>query len=500
MSPLLFRAAVSAAVVSVVTQLVPADATHLRLTRVGGPIGDERASTGGVSWVDADGDGRVDLFVANGYDVSQPAPVAQASVLYLNRGRGTFAPIDTTLTAVPGLSSGSAWADIDNDGDVDVFVPRQAGRPNALFFNRLERGRLDFELATDAVLPPDTARSFAATFGDADGDGFVDLYVSNGGLSAAEPNMLYRNDGGRRFVPVTGVPPVLAQGRDGGASWIDVDDDGDLDLSVANDGLYRNDGAWRFARVGPEVFNARPPFVLGAVGGAWGDMDNDGDLDLFVPYQLGESGRLYRNDDGRLTEVFDSAAVRDGLYGTHALWADLDNNGWLDLIVATWASPSAIYMNDGKGLTRADTGEFGGTPTFASSAAAADYDEDGDLDLIVGNWPNQRGEHEANHLWRNDTPAGHWIQLTLTGTQSNRSAIGARVSVTVMQDGRPVTMRRDVRSQDGWRSQSPFTLHFGLGRANEVDVLTIRWPSGLVEQYRNLAAGQRLTLEEGRAR
>jgi hypothetical protein len=293
------------------------------------------------------------------------------------------------------------------------------------------------------------------------------------------------------------APPVDDAARDGGVTWVDFDNDGDLDLSVANGGLWRNDGDFHFTRVSREVFDEAPPLLRGAVGGTWADFDNDGDMDLFVPYQFGESARYYVNEGGRLRQDVDAAIVHDGLYGVHGVAADFDNNGWLDLFVAAWGSPSILYLNTAGTFTRASLDGVRSTPTFASSAAAADYDGDGDLDLVVGNWPNHRGDGEANHLWRNDGPAGRWLQLDLTGTRSNRSAIGARISALVALDGRVVTLSREVRSQAGWRSQSPFTVHLGVGPADSIMRLTVRWPSGHTDTFTHVRVNRRLALTEG---
>ncbi len=454
------------------------------------PLMAARASTGGIAWVDYDGDGDDDAFVANGYDVSAGSAAPQMNQLYENVA-GRLLLRDSVLSKDAAFSSASAWADFDNDGLIDVFVPNQRGQNNLLYRNV---GNGAFQLLDEALPTRDRGSSFAATWGDVDGDGFVDLVVTNGGLSGAGPDFLYRNNRGV-FERGTMGPVVEGSRQPGGPTFVDYDLDGDIDLFVpgARNRMYRNDGRGSFALDDRFLFASEGQLGL-SVSGAWADYDNDGDFDLFQVPRNGQPRRMYVNDgDYRFRSVDIGDATRDVSEAFHSLWVDVDNDGFQDLVIANWGAPAHVYRNRaGELLERVVLGELGERDWHASMVASADFDQDGDLDLVVGNWPSRRGDGEANLLYRNDSPVGNWLAIRLRGTRSNASAIGARVEVE-LRDG---TLVREVRSQDGWRSQSSLELHFGLGTRDAVRNVRIHWPAGGVQELGPMRAGQRRTIVE----
>src|SRR5437763_4878057 len=237
----------------------------------------------------------------------------------------------------------NAWADFDNDGDLDEFVGFR-GRPNRLY--RQYHGK--FEDVAAAVGLADAIETRAAAWGDFDADGQVDLYV---GFVDGTPGKLYRNDGdGSHFTDVAPSVGLRLIGVSRQASWIDYDNDGDLDLFVAfrdqPNRLFRNDGG-RFTDVTVESGVGDPRKSVGAV---WFDVDGDGDLDLFVANQNGDSNGLFRNDGGRFTDVAREWGVgaprrSPEFGGVGAAVADYDGDGWMDLFVANYG-PSALYRND----------------------------------------------------------------------------------------------------------------------------------------------------------
>ena len=199
----------------------------------------ERASTGGITWVDFDGDGDDDAFVTNGYDVSARNAVPQPNRLFENVG-GRLEPIDNVLSEASGFSSGSAWADFDNDGRIDLFVPNQRGQNNFLYRNQ---GGGSFRLLDSSPPAVDGGETFSATWGDVDADGLIDLFVANGGLSGAGRDLLYLNRKGAKFTSVDFEPMVEHATQSGGATFVDYDLDGDVDLFVpgAVTRMYRNE-------------------------------------------------------------------------------------------------------------------------------------------------------------------------------------------------------------------------------------------------------------------
>jgi len=228
----------------------------LSFTRVevGAPVIDA-ASTGGVSWVDFDDDADLDLFVTNGYDVSATEPEPQRNRLYRNLGDGTLEPVTAgPLAEDDGFSSGSTWGDYDNDGDLDVFVSNQNDQRNFLYRND---GRGGFARVMQGGPAEDGGHSYSASWLDVDNDGLLDLWVANGGLSHSGPNFLYRNEGAGSFVRITEGEIVTEDGRTGGAVWGDYDDDGDLDLFIPN---------LTFGENAPDN-RRRPPLRLRLLGG-----------------------------------------------------------------------------------------------------------------------------------------------------------------------------------------------------------------------------------------
>jgi hypothetical protein len=315
-----------------------------------------------------------------------------------------FAPVQRDLLAMPGSLS-NAWADFDNDGDLDEFVGFR-GRPNRLY--RQDHGRFE-DVAAGAGLA-DTVETRVAAWGDYDGDGHLDLYV---GFAGGVPNKLYRNDGdGRHFTDVAPALGLRLVGVSRQAAWIDYDNDGDLDLFVAfrdqPNRLFRNDNG-RFTDVTVESGIGDPRKTVGAV---WFDVDGDGDLDLFVANQNGDANGLFRNDGGRFVDVarewgVEAPRASEEFGGVGAAVADFDGDGFLDLFVANYG-PSALYRNEGgKRFVDKETGLF--FAQHATTPSWGDYDNDGRPDLYVAGFLVTE-THYPDHLFHN-TPFGPFVDV-----------------------------------------------------------------------------------------
>lgn len=471
----------------------------------------DQKRTGGVSFADINGDGHFDVFVGNGYDNAEQEPTPQDNKLYLGDGRGGFVETEAPdLLSHQGFSSGSTWADMDNDGDLDVFIPNQRDQENFLLRQEAsENGELRFTPLDNQAPWSDKGWSYSASWADVDNDGLVDLHVSNGGLSHAGANALYKNLGDGKFEKITSGKIVEDVQASGANIWADFDLDGDVDLFIANhqatrDGsrensLYRNDGDFQFTEVGSKAFGGLLEYSIAA---AWGDVDNDGDSDLLVGNLYGQANSLFINQgNGAFVRRPNDPLSLDGGNTGAVGFADFDNDGDLDAIVGDDYARVGIYINQGAGrYARAFDSVFLGEQENVSAIAIGDADNDGDLDIYLGNWPVRSGEEEENRFLENRLTEGRsWLKVKLIGTESNASALGARVLVTAEINGQPVTQTREVNALASWRSQSEMTLHFGLGDAAQISDIRVIWPSGTTQEWGAAPIKETILIREGDA-
>jgi len=496
----------------------PLDVARTR-TRYDGPVFTdvtEDAGLGGrnesrVAWGDYDGDGWDDLLL-NG------------RVLFENLGNGTF--LDVTSTAGIGETgtNGGVWADIDNDGNLDLYATSGATggeRTDRLWINR---GNGTFEDGTEAAGGmTDLYTTEGAAWGDYDGDGLVDLYLASYERPRTEtfteygvgfPDILYHNEGGGVFTDVTadcGMAPPFGEHLSGrGVNWGDFDNDGDLDIFVSNyrlqeNFLWRNEGDGSFVNVAPElgVSGRETDGWWGhTIGSEWGDYDNDGDLDLMCAnlahpryIEVSDMSTLLRNDGPPNWSFADRRAGVGVKYAeTHSdpSWFDADADGDLDLFI-TAIYPncgSFLYRNMGRGRFE-DITWLAGVRSFNGwGCAVSDYDVDGDLDLVVGSGSGLR-------LFRNDGAAraagtSHYLSVVTVGTNSNRSGIGARVTVT----GDRGTQIREVEGGKGTTSQHSLAAFFGLGLDDGPVDVEVRFVGGGTVVLNDVMVDQRIVVRE----
>ena len=515
-------------------------------------------SGSGVALWDYDDDGLPDIYLLNGSTIerARQGGAAPPAALFRNEGNRRF----TDVTAAAGVANerwgqGVCAGDFDNDGRSDLYVTNFG--QNRLY-RQVGAGRFEDVAARAGVAA--TGWYTGCAFGDYDGDGWLDLFVAgyvnlnlerlppapvdapaagqapagsteSGGMGASYrpgaafctyrgvPVMcgplgldgagdhLFRNNGNGTFTDVTEAAGVTDRKKlyGFGVAWFDMDDDGRLDLLVANDSgpnsVYRNLGDGRFE----DVSYSSGAALDGSgrdqahMGVAIGDYDNDGRSDVHITNFADDFNVLYHNDGGFFTDVsFKTGVARLSMpflgWGTHFL--DYDNDGWLDLAVvnghvypradrSSWNTSyaqRALLLRNLNGRTFEDVGAAAGpgltTPRVSRGSAAGDIDNDGGVDLLIGNLdgPPALAVNEANG------GRGHWLGVRLRGDPAQRcprDAIGSVVFVTA--GGR--TMRGEVASGRSQISQSDLRVHFGLGTATSVSKLEVRWANGKPVTY-----------------
>jgi hypothetical protein len=462
-----------------------AAATFTRVTDPANPLVNDALESGGMSWVDLNGDGRLDVFVAHGNLANQD------NALLLNQGGMSFLPVTTgALVHDGGSSIGGAWGDWDNDGFPDLFVTNRNNWGNFLYHGL---GDTLFDKVTTGPVVTDIANSNSASWIDADNDGDLDLYVIN----FQGDDYLYVNGGPPSFPLTRDATRTITVGTEFSiaGNWADYNEDNRPDLFIGNagnqnDALWTNQGGLTWTRT--TLADGRQ-----TLGGSWGDYDDDGHLDFFAANLLNQASILWHNAGPptyALSPVAAGAMTTELASSVGSAWGDVDNDGDLDLYVARDGQVAALYLNDGPPaytFTRKNSGVEVTTVSNGFGCGMVDVDNDGRLDLFVANRTNQ-----SDLLYHNEGDVNHWLALHLVGTASNRSAIGARVRVKATIAGIPRWMTQEVQAQSGYNCQV-VDLHFGLGDATVADSVVVRWPSGAVDELPGVQGDDRRVIVEG---
>ncbi len=501
----------------------------------------------GAAWGDYDGDGDFDLYVCNfaGPLTMDPANSGASNKLYRNNGDGTFT--DVTKEAgvdFRGYSMGAAWGDYDGDRDLDLWVTNFG--TSILYRNNGDDTFTDItEMAGVAGIEGFWT---GASWSDYDRDGDLDIYICgyvqyrfeprdmekvsfqyqanipftlNPSSYRPERNLLYRNNGDGTFTEVakeSGVDNV--SGRSLSAAWCDFDLDGWPDLYVANDisdnAMFKNLGNGRFVDVSHDAFVAD---YRGAMGLGVGDWDNDGDYDIFITHWIAQENALFNNLLYAFGELeakaermfFMDIADHSGLgqialdfVGWGTSFFDYDNDGLQDLLVVNGSTfqdskdpkvlipmRDLLFWNQGEENGFFEVGQVSGTilgeQRVGRGAAFADYDDDGDVDVFV-----------VNHggpamLLRNDGGNRHnWLKVRLRGSGKNGYGLGAQIEL--MANGK--RQIQELGAQSSYLSQNAFEVHFGLGQLQQVEKLTVVFPSGKKVSRVGLAANQTVLIQE----
>lgn len=481
----------------------------------------------GAAFFDYDGDGRLDIYFANGCwlrDVNdnrgRRLKNKLSNSLYRNNGDGTFTDVtERAGVGHKGYGVGCSAADYDEDGDIDLYVLNYGA--NVLYRNN---GDGTFTDVSEASGLADARWSLSAPWFDYDGDGDLDVYVANyleydsgkfrsfyaaagypGPLSySGQPDALYRNNGDGTFTNVTADVGVLqSNGRAMSATVVDLNNDGFLDIYVPNDGMenyfFRNTGKGRFVNEGLEMGLAFGEGGQGvsSMGPAVGDVDRDGWLDIYVPDMGYGCLLMNRRDYFEDRTAPTNLAVVCGQYtGWGGVLFDYDCDGYVDVFVANgnahheYTEEDVLMRNDGTGrfVDVADaSGPYFREKYVGRGATFGDYDNDGDLDLLVVNL------NDRPRLLRNDGGnRNHWLMVELWLAGGKRLALGARVTVTTG----PLVQIQDAIPVRGYLSQGDHRCHFGLGAAEKADTVEIRWPDATTTVLRDVKADQVLKVTQ----
>ncbi len=497
--------------------------------------------SGGLALFDYDKDGWIDVYFVNSPIVGSD-PNATRSELWRNNGDGTF----TNVTEKAGVGNvgwgmGACAGDFDNDGWEDLYVTSFG--PNHLFKNN---GDGTFTDVTQKAGVGDDRWSCGSAFGDYDNDGWLDLFVSNyvdfklsnlpefgkgkmcqyrgvpvqcgpRGLPGAG-DALYHNNGDGTFTEVSKAAGVSdPAGRYGlGVAWCDFNDDGLIDLYVANDAgpnfLYKNNGNGTFTELGMLAGCAvsEDGGEQGSMGVTIGDYDHRGKWNIFVTNFSDEYNAFYRHEKDFLFTDLSFATKTAQISFPFVCWGvkffDYDNDGWLDLFITaghvypqmenarlgtTYLQRKLFFKNNRDGTfaeIAADVGPSLMIRAAARGAVFGDLDNDGDIDVVVNNLDG------PSLVLRNDGGnRNNFISIRLIGTVSNRDAYGARVKATAGD----LIQTDECRSGGGYISQHDNRLHFGLEKRTKVDSIEVRWPRGKVETFANIPANSFIALTEG---
>ena len=497
---------------------------------------------GGVALLDYDNDGRLDVFFTNGAKIDDPMPDDKMpdkserkfwNRLYHQNADGTFTDV-TEKAGISGMPQnyygmGVAVGDYDNDGFEDIYVTGYGG--NTLYHNN---GDGTFTDVTKKAGVAGGGWSASAGFFDYDNDGKLDLFVTRyvdwsfktnrycgerrpGYRSYCHPDnydgvtdIIYHNNGDGTFTEVSAKAGVAnPSGKGLGVSFADYDDDGFIDIFVANDSvqcfLYHNNGNGTFTEQGllAGVGYNEDGKTFAGMGTDFSDFDNDGRPDIVVTDLSNERYMFFRNNgDGSFRDMTNKSGIGAATlsfsgWSTH--FFDYDNDGWKDLFVAQAhvmdtiekTSPNLRYMqpplllrNESGRFVRVMAGEVFKQDWAGRGAAFGDIDNDGDIDVVVSN------AGQKAYVLRNDGGnRNHWIGIDTVGKKSNRDGIGSRVKV-VSASG--LTQYFTINTAVGYLSASDKRLIVGLGSDSVAKLIEIRWPSGVVQKFENVKAGQML--------
>ncbi|MBL7827700.1 MAG: CRTAC1 family protein, partial [Saprospiraceae bacterium] len=462
------------------------------------PFLDSEAYFNGVSWVDVDQDNDLDVCVS-GFKGLPPNWI-NVSAIYLNDGAGNFSTSNLISSAQKNAMR-HGWADIDNDNDLDLYLAAtwNQGDGNEIWINN----NGSFTMGTVPGLSPATPQPYEGTvsWADYDNDGWVDLFLPRWNNLK---NRLIRNNGNNTFADITIGALVTDLAWTSGGYWGDYDNDRDQDIFVVNyqiggsapgnNDLFRNDGNGAFTK----ITTAGPAVTVPERGRSanWVDVNNDGYLDLFVCNQFGQDLLHINNKNG----TFQTLPIGDANHTSWSSnWGDYDNDGDQDLItIGFWNTDSRFWQNDGQGNLTNITSNYSNIFPLTTNGSNsngivwADADLDGWLDLHITQ-PDVSPDRFLKNM--GDTCVA-WLHVKCTGLTSNKAGIGTTIRAKANINGQPVWQMRQVSAQTASTGTNPLWQHFGLQNNAFIDSLVVEWPSGKTCYFTNVPTRQFIEIDE----
>lgn len=438
----------------------------------------------GIAFADFDNDGDEDIYAFTRLNENK---------LYENLGDGTFNNV-ATIAGVDhsGSTRAAVWGDVNNDGWIDLYIGsyQEADR---LYLNNgpINNGDVTFtDITFDAGIFNEE-ETISVHMADIDNDGFLDIYVAN----FLADNKLYKNNGNLTFSDYTNTAGVNDDSYSMACAFFDYDNDGDQDLYLAHDFeipniLFQNDGAGNFTNV---ANSAGVDYAGHGMGVDVADINRDGALDFYIT-DLDENVLFLNNGDGTFSNISNTAGIEDLGMGWSTMFLDFDNDGWQDIYVVNDSQfspePNVLYRNNGDNTfsivaaTEAISSAGAGT-----GGAVADINNDGFVDIAIANTLGSSG----NQLFQNMGNTNNWIGFKLIGTKSNTSAVGSKIEI---EYGNGLYQQDVISAGTGFAGANTLNVHFGLADHDVISLLRVSWPSGQVETFNNLSAGEIYTIEE----
>jgi hypothetical protein len=431
--------------------------------------------TQAVSIIDLNNDGYPEIFATN-------TGIYEKNLFYQNN-KGVFTKdsvINVTLDKY--RTNGCSWADFDNNNTVDLVVANRDDSLNILYINnnlyQFSRNKLNGNNKNENW-------SYGVSWCDADNDGYLDLFITN---SHNQKNKFYHNINGElkeKSIPIITNSTFTSIH----AVWTDLNNDQLQDLIICEDGenhLYINNGGLDFTLLENNIVSKSKYLTYGCSAG---DYNNDGLIDLFFANWAGTNELFMNIGELNFKKIKSGEIVKDYEHTEGSCWGDYDNDGFIDLIV-TNDGVNRLYKNiEGKSFKSIPIHGLTDTIRNSNGTVWLDANNNGFLDLFIAN-----GKNEFNQFFNNIGNKNNYVKIQLTGTSSNRSAIGSKIKL--FSNGNMQTQEISSQSGGGCGSQKSLTLHFGTGNSSKIDSLIIQWPSGITKKIYNLEVNKKYKLTE----